>query len=129
MNQESRQTSIFDVLDYGYIVFGDEELGSIITWNGSNTFLWWNMTRAGWSNEDIKTLYLDDSNPSIYQIEKVAQEWHSEVMAAVEDDSEDEKEEGCEHPLGRRLECEDCRDSGTDCSEVVCQECGEGIEA
>lgn len=54
----SNRTTLGDVLEYGAIVSANDELGALITWNGSATFNWWvDRGQIGWANVDIKTVY------------------------------------------------------------------------
>ena len=88
----SNGSHIHDVLDYGYIIASEPELGSILTWNGSAIFLWWNPIASNsgetlWSNDDIKTVY---EVTTIHEAERIAKGWIEEVWKDIEDDSEDE---------------------------------------
>ena len=82
----------------GYVVFVSEEFDSLITWNGSNTLLFWaplaEDARNGewiaggyrrpkaWSNTDIQT------NHGITDIQlavRAAKEWHENLLVDTDE--------------------------------------------
>lgn len=81
------KASMFDMLDYGAIIFADEEYGICVTWNGSATFNWWvNQFDGTWANMDVRTVY---DITSLRDAEKIAEEWLKDVEAEVEAEDED----------------------------------------
>ncbi len=83
------KASIFEVLERGAIVFGDEEYGIVVTWNGSATFNWWVLQFESvqvWAEMDVKTVY---GVETLRQAEMVAEDWLKEVEAEVEAGDED----------------------------------------
>ena len=82
--------TIYDVIGYGAIIDSVDDIGSIITWNGGATFLWWNLTGREnrlhemlWSNDDIRTVY---DVTTLRQAETVAREWIEDALSDGEDD-------------------------------------------
>ena len=65
-------SKLSEMLDYGYIIAADDDLGCAITWNGSATFNFWVESLSGWTNTDVQTHY---EITTLNQAEKIAQEW------------------------------------------------------
>jgi hypothetical protein len=65
-------------------MFGNEELGTLITWNGSNTFLWWNRDYSvgNWDNSDIRTNY---DPMTIQEAEAEAKRWFAQEVEALDE--------------------------------------------
>lgn len=62
------------VVNNGFIVFAEEETRTLITWNGSSTFIWWSAPYENFffRETDIRTRY---EIADIKEAEKFAQEW------------------------------------------------------
>lgn len=76
--------NIFQIVENnGFVVFADEETRTLITWNGSATFLWWSAPYENFyfQNTDIKTRY---EVSDIKEAEQIAKEWFAEELEAVE---------------------------------------------
>jgi hypothetical protein len=78
--------NIFEVVDSsGAVVHGNDELGFLITWNGSATFQWWNakdINRLTFEVVDIRTAYnITSLNDAI----KEASKWIESELASDED--------------------------------------------
>lgn len=83
--------TIFDVLAYGPIVSGNEELGLLVTVNGSYYNLWVSRGDGKWENTDCASPGAPDSNyPDLWKAvskgEKRLEEW-------VKGDDANEEEE------------------------------------
>jgi hypothetical protein len=93
-----QRTELHEIInEYGYPVFASEEFDSLITWNGSNTLLFWaplaEDARNGewiaggyrrpkaWTNTDIQTNY---QITNIHLATKAAKEWHEEMLVETE---------------------------------------------
>ncbi len=77
--------NIYEIIEsYGFPMFGNEELGTLITWNGSNTFLWWNRDYSvgNWTNSDIRTNY---DPMTIQQAEAEAKRWFAQEVEALDE--------------------------------------------
>jgi hypothetical protein len=77
--------NIYEIIEnYGFPMFGNEELGTLITWNGSNTFLWWNRDYSvgNWDNSDIRTNY---DPMTIEQAEAEAKRWFAEEVKRLDE--------------------------------------------
>jgi hypothetical protein len=77
--------SIFDIVENsGSIIYGDRELGFIISWNGSATFQWFtarNEERNQFAVVDIRTAY---GIETLKQAEAEAVAWVEEEFSPVE---------------------------------------------
>ena len=97
-----RVANIFDVMEYGPIVFSDEDYGVLITVNGAY-FNWWNSNgKGGWvcvecmassfgSETSSSGLYAMDSSTQFLTIQNRAQEWFERVLAESREEEEDEE--------------------------------------
>ena len=77
--------NIYQIIEaYGFPMFGNEELGTLITWNGSNTFLWWNrdLSVGNWDNSDIRTNY---DPMTIQEAEAEAKRWFAQEVEALDE--------------------------------------------
>jgi hypothetical protein len=77
--------NIYEIIEaYGFPMFGNEELGTLITWNGSNTFLWWNRDYSvgNWDNSDIRTNY---DPMTIQEAEAEAKRWFAQEVEALDE--------------------------------------------
>jgi hypothetical protein len=77
--------NIYKIIEaYGFPMFGNEELGTLITWNGSNTFLWWNRDYSvgNWDNSDIRTNY---DPMTIQEAEAEAKRWFAQEVEALDE--------------------------------------------
>lgn len=93
-------TELHEIVNgYGYPVFASEEFDSLITWNGSATFLLW--TPYGddkdtgewipggyrrpkrWTNTDIQTVY---EVSDIKHAERLAKEWHESLLVDTDEE-------------------------------------------
>ena len=81
--------SIFEVMEYGPIVFSDEETGVLITVNGS-CFNWWvrRETVRGdekWVNTECRATSLDrglyEPSATLKSLMDRAEQWFQEVMS------------------------------------------------
>lgn len=73
--------NIFQIVaNNGIVVFADEDTRTLITWNGSATFLWWSAPYENFyfQNRDIRTRY---ALASAKEAEEFAEEWFAEEMA------------------------------------------------
>lgn len=73
-------SSIYEVIELGHIVFGDEELGVIITAN-SYYLNWFNSSVDGWINTDRRST----ANKPYYEmtmseLKEVAEEYYNDIM-------------------------------------------------
>lgn len=72
--------NIYEVISYGQVVFSDEELGIIITANGSY-LNWWNGTNNYFENTDVRsTAGKPYSEMNMRELEDKAKEWYNDVM-------------------------------------------------
>jgi hypothetical protein len=93
-------TELHEIIsDYGYPVFASEEFDSLITWNGSNTFLFWaplaEDARTGewlaggyrrpkrWENTDLDTF---TGITDIKEAEKYAKKWHESLLVDTDEE-------------------------------------------
>ena len=64
--------TLSEILDNGYIIAAHEEYESLVTWNGSATFLYWAKKEDAWENTDVQTInHIETLNQAEYQ----AKEW------------------------------------------------------
>lgn len=89
--RKSNRDNVFDVLGMGPIVFGNAEMGVLITVNG--VYLnWWNGSdEDGWHNSDCRPT---DSINGLYDLSVAdamvkAEQWYNEVMNALDDENAD----------------------------------------
>jgi hypothetical protein len=92
-------TELHEIVNaYGYPVFASEEFDSLITWNGSSTFLFWapfaddasngEWIAGGyrrpkrWENTDVRTIY---EVKDIKQAEQLAKEWHEDLLVDTDE--------------------------------------------
>jgi hypothetical protein len=72
------------IVDHGSVVLVDDDLNIIITWNGSQTYLWWSWESrvpSGYVNVDIMTIPgKSDLHRATYQ----AEEWVKRVLEEFE---------------------------------------------
>lgn len=68
----------------GSVIFADEDLGVLITWNGSAMLNWWSSDWSGrrWENTDVRTNY---NLKTLADAEKEAAEWFAEDTAELVD--------------------------------------------
>jgi hypothetical protein len=92
------------ILDYGYIVAADDDLGALVTWNGSATFNFWVGSATDWKNTDCRTI---DEIETLAAAEKEAKGW-------LDNPNGDPACDGCgdlfvedDLPNGK---CQDCTD-------------------
>lgn len=77
-------STIYEVMQYGTIIAADEDLGVIVTWNGSATLNLWADRGAGeWDGTDCRTIYgLADDMPVKGRTPpavRAAEEWIAEL--------------------------------------------------
>lgn len=81
--------NIYEVLEYGQVVFSDEELGIIITANGSY-LNWWNGTDNYFENTDARsTAGKPYYEMTMRELEDKAKEWYNDVMEEIDDQMRD----------------------------------------
>ena len=70
------------VANNGFVVFADEDTRTLITWNGSATFLWWSAPYENFffENRDVMTRY---EITDVKQAEQFAEQWFEEEMAVA----------------------------------------------
>ena len=93
-------TELHEIVNgHGYPVFASEEFDSLITWNGSSTFLFWaplaDDAKTGewiakgyrrpkrWQNTDIQTNY---EVKDIKHAEQLAREWHESLLVDTDEE-------------------------------------------
>jgi hypothetical protein len=98
MSHEGRELHEI-VSNYGFPVFVSDEFDTIITWNGSNTFLFWaplaEDARTGewiaggyrrpkkWSNTDLCTI---NAVGNVRNAESLAKIWHENLLVSTDDE-------------------------------------------
>lgn len=82
--------SIFEVMEYGPIVFSDEETGVLITVNGSYFNWWYRRGRRSdgtptWENTECRATGLDrglyEPSATLKSLMDRAEQWFQEVMS------------------------------------------------
>jgi hypothetical protein len=63
VRDEGGRVNIHDVLGYGPICASDEDVGALVTVNGSYVNLWVSDGRGGWSNTDCRS-----GHPDLYTL-------------------------------------------------------------
>lgn len=75
--------NIYEIVENnGFVIYGNEELGVLITWNGSATLLWWSRDYSvgNWDNSDIRTRY---DIKTIQEAEAEAKRWFAEEVEGI----------------------------------------------
>lgn len=84
--------NIHELLGYGPIVFSSEEVGVVITINGSY-LNWWHESSNGWHNSDCRSGHPDLYTLSVSDAMDLAERWFNEVMNGTDDEEQDEEDD------------------------------------
>lgn len=88
-------STIFEVLEYGPIVAGDEDMGYLVTINGSYLNLWSSILQSRtsvvvWNNIDCRSGHPDLYTLTVAKAKDLGDEWLAEILKGL--DAEDESD-------------------------------------